>query len=762
MDVTCERCSTEYEFDETLVSDRGTTVKCTNCGHLFKVYRQGEAGETGSRSWEIRKQDGTGASLGSLRELQKLITRGELTEDDEISRSGEAWKPLGSIAELQTFFAAAQAGRSVRGDATSPFPAGPFQRTASGRPAPDERAFANTLEMESHPGGPPFATPRVPASALPSAPPPKRTILGPGAAPPAPRPQSAPPAPPPPVRAAPSSAPPPASAMPARAAAATAGERPRAIPPTQAFMDDDADTRPDTAPPARVMPSSRPPAGPRYVDEQPARTPRRSRTGLWIALVLVIAAGVGIGLGWNHIGPALGLAPADDPAAAFLSAGDEALAQDDVPGYQLAIREYTRATALNERDIRTLTALARAHALLAQALDFEAGDLSARAAADPALAGEAVALRRDERANGEQARRYAEDAVRQDPNNVPAVIALCDALRLTGDQRGARSHLDRARTLAREPSADLLRALALLEAAEAGELGAGLASARQAVETDPALIRARLVYARSLLATGDVAEARSQIEAILGQSSSNSRALHLKDAIERGLPPAAPVVEVVDAAVPPDAGAPAEPTPLVAPPIAEPGTVREPPTPPGPEAVPGGRDYSWYLSRGEQALERGDTVGARAFLDAALTARPGGSEALAALGRLDLNAGNASAAIAHFRPAAQAGYANAYIGLGQAYRRMGRLREAVEAYQGYLNRYGSTGPQSALAQSQIRELTAQLEGQPEAPTPPNNPPNDLPGPTPQTPPDSLPAPRGTDPANPPPASDPPAVGSEYR
>ena len=37
MDVTCERCGTEYEFDETLVSERGTTVKCTNCGHLFNL-----------------------------------------------------------------------------------------------------------------------------------------------------------------------------------------------------------------------------------------------------------------------------------------------------------------------------------------------------------------------------------------------------------------------------------------------------------------------------------------------------------------------------------------------------------------------------------------------------------------------------------------------------------------------------------------------------------------------------------------------------
>ena len=39
MYVQCERCKTEYDFDDALVSERGTTVKCTQCGHQFKVRR---------------------------------------------------------------------------------------------------------------------------------------------------------------------------------------------------------------------------------------------------------------------------------------------------------------------------------------------------------------------------------------------------------------------------------------------------------------------------------------------------------------------------------------------------------------------------------------------------------------------------------------------------------------------------------------------------------------------------------------------------
>ena len=141
MDVTCERCGTEYEFDETLVSDRGTTVKCTHCGHLFKVFRPGADGAT--RAWNIRKRDGTTQRLTSLRDLQRLITEGALAEHDEISRSGEGWKPLGAIAELQTFF---EAARAVT-------PARPWMRRACGTPIAAGRASTTRSSEGSPPSG---------------------------------------------------------------------------------------------------------------------------------------------------------------------------------------------------------------------------------------------------------------------------------------------------------------------------------------------------------------------------------------------------------------------------------------------------------------------------------------------------------------------------------------------------------------------------------------------------------------------------------
>src|SRR5688500_8302900 len=110
MDVTCERCQTEYEFDETLISDRGTTVKCTHCGHLFKIHRKGTGPLPiggGSRVWTLRRGTGETLSVDRLATLQQWIMEGRVERTDQISRTGEVWKQLGAIAELATFFAAA-------------------------------------------------------------------------------------------------------------------------------------------------------------------------------------------------------------------------------------------------------------------------------------------------------------------------------------------------------------------------------------------------------------------------------------------------------------------------------------------------------------------------------------------------------------------------------------------------------------------------------------------------------------------------------
>ena len=105
MDVTCERCSTAYEFDDALVSERGTTVKCTNCGHQFKVKRPQTAGAP--ELWQVRTIDGRELEFKALRELQTAIAQTQISREDVLLRGGSRPRRLGSIAELEPFFVGA-------------------------------------------------------------------------------------------------------------------------------------------------------------------------------------------------------------------------------------------------------------------------------------------------------------------------------------------------------------------------------------------------------------------------------------------------------------------------------------------------------------------------------------------------------------------------------------------------------------------------------------------------------------------------------
>ena len=78
MDVQCERCKAEYDFDDALVSGRGTTVKCTGCGHQFKIRRGSERpDEAAPDRWLVRTTEGRELVFTSLRELAEGDPREE-------------------------------------------------------------------------------------------------------------------------------------------------------------------------------------------------------------------------------------------------------------------------------------------------------------------------------------------------------------------------------------------------------------------------------------------------------------------------------------------------------------------------------------------------------------------------------------------------------------------------------------------------------------------------------------------------------------
>jgi predicted Zn finger-like uncharacterized protein len=151
MDVRCEKCGTEYELEDERVTDKGVTVKCTQCGHLFRVRRRatmsgqpvaGQAvrpvpdlpGGVGKQSggsaaggsagaakqaakpkkWLIRKKSGEIFQFRELTTLQQWIVEQKVDRGDEISRTGRTWEKLGAIDELQSFFQVVDQAKAAR------------------------------------------------------------------------------------------------------------------------------------------------------------------------------------------------------------------------------------------------------------------------------------------------------------------------------------------------------------------------------------------------------------------------------------------------------------------------------------------------------------------------------------------------------------------------------------------------------------------------------------------------------------------------
>lgn len=129
MDVRCEKCKTEYEFDDARITEAGVTVKCTTCGYVFKVKKKAlfvtvpvkpddaagaspltqaaspsTEGKEKPKEWKVRQVTGNVFNFKELTTLQKWIVERKVTREDEISLTGETWKKLGQIAELSPFF----------------------------------------------------------------------------------------------------------------------------------------------------------------------------------------------------------------------------------------------------------------------------------------------------------------------------------------------------------------------------------------------------------------------------------------------------------------------------------------------------------------------------------------------------------------------------------------------------------------------------------------------------------------------------------
>ncbi len=507
MDVTCERCGTEYEFDETLLSGRGTSVKCTNCGHVFKVYpTAGTDADRTTSVWRLKLADESIDMIDSLRELQRRISSGELTPQNEIARGDETWKPLGSIPELETFFEAAGVKVSappVKTSKESSLPPGrrprqptllgvmPAEKMTSGGAAPEGLASAPLFEAlgeaapepESGTENEPLDDTGAKRASVPAS--------DPGA-----------------VARMPGSSPYSSDSW-ADAAADTAQAPvvPGSPSPSAGVEEAEFEEQPLSV----GRPSTPPPAYYDDDDDIPALPGRGSSPVRWLMLIVLVGGLALMFAQWPRVAQLLGIA--GDPAliAASAADGDASVFEGHPEAYASAIEAYGHAIESGgDRDPEILSKLSHAYALVAQA---QIDDGATPSSIDTLTTA---------------ARMTAESATELDPRDLDARLAEADALRLTGDVPEARRVLEEVRSMSFSRTAEFFRIDALLTTAEAGgDMQAALRSARQAVELAPDGIPYLLLLARAQRAAGEDAAAREQLATILADRPAHPTATKL-------------------------------------------------------------------------------------------------------------------------------------------------------------------------------------------------------------------------------------------
>jgi predicted Zn finger-like uncharacterized protein len=709
MDVQCERCKTEYEFDDALVSGRGTTVRCTNCGHQFKV-RSHEATDPGSDQWLVHTGAGHRLTFVSLRELQRAIIAKQVARTDVLVRGVGPPRSLGSIAELEPFFegkASTRPAQTPLGGVSAPPPMTAQNATGAGNSGSPASFPKRTAQWAPEPSPAPFIS-RVPApnanhgaaairqtnpfgsdQARSAAPDPAPESPGRGTLRPPPGASAAPP--PPAQRNAPAGGYP---------VPQTAGALGRHEPPqtervvTTAIMDTSPAAWKPQPPPSLLrppMPSGRelPPMRssiPSYSAEDDSYgIPQRRRVGGWVvALVLLLAAGVG---GWGIARPyllarhAAATAHLDPRAQQFVVDGERAMSSGDLDSAQEA---FDKASALAERDPRVLVDKARVSAARADIPWLKLRLLPADATDES----RATRLQLDEAVT--RARRAADEALAVAPQDDPTALrARIDALRLAGDKDAARASVSRVVTLASQPeTAYVLAALDLAEAdplwttvidrlrtAAAGEGGAGRA-------------RAALVYA--LARSGDTSGARGE----LAKMDSAAHPYPLMPALRSFVDKAPSKPAASPSAAAPRADVSALPSQRPAGAAEAPAAGAAPPAAVARSKEGSGDEGSGGPTTGgmqaaSQAIKHGDWGRARQIYEALVARDPSDSEALSGIGDVDRAQGNMAGAIGAYKRAlaVNPSYMPALLGVADTQWASGNRAEATRAYKDIADRF---------------------------------------------------------------------------
>jgi len=640
MEVRCSNCATEYEFDDALVSARGTSVKCTNCGHQFRVHPT-TASPTVAEKWVVRDAQKRETTFTSLRDLQQAIVKGQLSPQHQLSHGGQAFRPLEDIYELQTFFNAARQRPPNR-----PAPRTLLGVGRDGQPP----ARGSSPPPRKRPSEPPQQERVTPVAGLPA----MKAAVAAAVAEPltsertlaeralSERPLS--------ERAAPSPRP-----------ASDSGQRPAVrrspspVPPPYAPVEREARAQQTTSPPSSAAPlpwqNMHGLHAEADVDDPDLRKGAGSR---WIIAIVVLGA---LGLVAGTVGrdyllgfaaPKAAAPKVDERVPALIEQARQALAKGD---FESAHAELAKASVLGD-DPRVASEqarleVARAELLWAQqrvnaALDaakaqaLEKAPPSRRKKTEAELAAEALAATKDasEKKVLEQsfqdrlgkAKAAVSVALKQAPTSVDVVRSQVDALRLDGQTSQARTLVSALSAQASDP--DNAYSLGALDLAE-GPAGypAAIDRLRVAARTEEALGKARplLIYA---LTKSDPAAASAELDKLQTIAPTHRSLPALRALVELEKSKLAPAPEAPRKAPPPTTTAAAPVAPAA--PAAASATAE--PKPAAPKPAPAGETLKSTLTRATELHDQGDLDGAEALYKLVLQRTPTSIPALSGLG----------------------------------------------------------------------------------------------------------------------------------
>ncbi len=760
MDVRCEKCQTEYELDESRLKPGGVTVKCTNCGHMFKIrkrantnvgvpaamaadLRSGPAkqpraeseapmkitdtpsGPSAERQWLVRLENGETKTCRELATLQQWIVAGVVSRESLISRTGKTWKRLGDVTELGQYFVIADVARSQRSAKPTPKPAAAtmmgFGTARAGSASDDDEEGRSTGNFRARastpPPPPPPAAPSPAQSAARSNPVAiaQTELAPPGQSGPMTAPPRRPPTQPPP---------PPRVKGPSDAGRKTAAWVSNEVKTSESMAEMPQGPRagklaagldePAFAGRVRIEPSESTfgSGNLRAADDDDDVFPssRGSRAGMWIALVSLLVIGAAAGAVYMLV------FKGSSEQVASPAAGDAGIAAiGDAAAVTVTPIDAQEAPAVSPVDTAYGELVAGVWARMKSALESLGGvddpaALAMRARLSAALAqgmqdragfvdkAEADKLRKDAKQIVIDAAPLAQRALSGQPDSASANLAMADILRLQGKPAPAvKRYLTTARSKA-AGDVDVLASVALGEAQLAFRDGK-LPDAEKALAgiDAPEDMRIKLARAQIAYAGNNATDAKTQVDQVIATQPDNDVALAMYNRLEKSVVKTDPL--------PPEDGPAA-------------GGASKPPVNGGggggAAGGGGGRvDYDSLLAQANKAAETNCTRAMDLYMRA-LEQRPNGVEALTGMGYCHLDAKQFSSAFSKFRAAlaVSSRFEPALGGVAETYQRQGNKEAAIEAWRKYLDIY----PTSAKAKKQLEILGA--DAAKETPKPP--------------------------------------------